>query len=324
MGSQASKENYSTDQSNIPTKTNDIKNIDIKSLGLTISSIDDVLNNSSYNGINNSKQKNIDYNIEQGKTINEENIKNYVKFFWKEGGEEVFITGTFCDWKKIIKMHKNNDNIFEAQILLIKGKYEFKFIVDGIWKCSSYYPQIKDNRGIINNYFDNTNSSNINNFDAENNSINGNITNFRKNKNFSNILRGNLEEMKNNYNNIYPFKDQLNQDAPKMPDVFEILMDLKENSNQKYIGNKRYLNFSIFNFDDSFKNILQPFHSYLNHLFTYNNLNILSFPEKQDENSGIYIKTKKKNFIGINCNIKIKNKYISIVYYTPLNKTYNK
>ena len=323
MGSQASKENYSTDQSNIPTKTNAKKNVDLKYLGLTISSIGEVVNNnSSYNGINISKQKNVDYNIEQVKIINNENIKKPIKFIWKEGGEEVFITGTFCDWKKRIKMHKIKDNIFEEQIPLAKGKYEFKFIVDGIWKCSSYYPQIKDNRGIINNYFDNTNSSNINNFDVGNNSINENITIYSKDKNLSTILRGNLEEMKNNYNNIYPLKDQLNQEAPKIPDVFEILIDLKDNSNQKYIGNEEYLNFSIFNFDDSFKNIIRPFHSYLNHLFTYNNLNMINFPEKrEEENSNIYLKIKNKNYIGINCNIKIKNKYISIVYYSPLNKT---
>ena len=39
-------------------------------------------------------------------------------------------------------------------LLLPKGKYVFKFIVDDIQKCSNNYPKINDNRGNVNNYID--------------------------------------------------------------------------------------------------------------------------------------------------------------------------
>jgi hypothetical protein len=165
MGSQMSKE-ISTDQSNLPTNTISSKKIDIKSLGKTNSSIGNIFNdNSSYNGIIYDKSKfSNNGQLSNENSFFDENKKKLVKFLWKEGGNEVFITGTFCDWKKKFKMNKNKNNIFEEELVLEKGKYEFKFIVDGEWKCSSFYPQIKDNRGINNNCFDTTNSENINLF----------------------------------------------------------------------------------------------------------------------------------------------------------------
>ena len=48
-------------------------------------------------------------------------------------------------------MNKNNCGYFEVEILLPKGKYQIKFIVDGLWKCSSNIIQEKDARGIKNN-----------------------------------------------------------------------------------------------------------------------------------------------------------------------------
>jgi hypothetical protein len=326
MGSQYSKDN-STDQSNIKTNSICSKKNDIKSLGISASSIGNICNDSSsYNGIIIDKTKInsilLDANyaneyIEKEKPKKTEKNKNSVKFFWIEGGNEVYITGTFCDWKKVIKMNKNKDNIFEKELFLPEGKYEFKFIVDNEWKFSSYYQKIKDNRGITNNYLDNTNLNNINDFNKlilESNKANITIS--------AQILRWNLEDMKKNYNNIIPYKDQLNEDAPKIPDVYEILMDLNENTNQKNIGNEQYLNYSFINSDKCFKSIIQPFHSYLNHLFTYNDINLITNTENnQNNNSNLKLKNKNISYMGINCNIKIKNKYISIVYFSPLNKT---
>lgn len=328
MGSQFSKEN-STEQSNIQTYTNSItaKKTDKISFDKSISSIGNIYNDdSNYKGIIIDKaeiRKNLFNNnyineyIEKEKPKPIENMNNLVKFYWEEGGNDVYITGTFCDWKKRIKMNKNKNNIFEQELLLDKGKYEFKFIVDNEWKCSSYYPQIKDNRGIINNYLDNTNLNNIKSFKI--NKLEENNANIN---NSQDLLRKNFEYLKNNYNNIFPYKEQFNEEAPKIPDVFEILIDLNNNTNQKYIGNIEYLGFPLINWDDSFKSIIQPFHSYLNHMFIHENINNINIPKKKQENNSNSNTTKKKiNFIGINCNIKIKNKYLSIVYYTPLNKT---
>lgn len=307
MGSQASKD-ISTAHSNPPKNSCS----SIKNMGLSISSLDNMNDSSNYNGISiekpstNKKTKNyISNNATKDNSINEQKSKYIINFLWEEGGNEIYITGSFCNWNERLKMYKNKKNIFELKIVLPKGQYEFKYIVDGVWKCSSLYPQKYDNKGNNNNYID---ISDIND-------------NLKININNSENTRPNLDDMKKNYNNIYPNKDQLNWEATKIPDVFEILLDLNDNSNQKFIGTKQYLNFSLTNFDETYKKILNPFHSYLNHLFTYNNIRTLKIANySNNDKSNSEQNIKKSNYIGINCNIKIKNKYISIVYYSPLNK----
>ena len=303
MGSHATKDN-SREQSKIHKNSLLTK----KQTYSTISSLtnnNSENENSSYNGINfdklKIKSKNDNYNsdqITQKKSISEVQNKNLIKFYWNEGGNEVFITGSFCEWDKRLKMRKNKNNIFEIELFLPKGKFEFKFIVDGLWRCSSNYQQIKDNRGNSNNFIDNI--SDTNNFNEIN--LNKNVTNLSEENNHK---IKNIDELKKNYSNIYPSIGQLNEEAPKIPDVLEISIDLTENSNQKNIGNEQYLDFSYINLDESFKNILQPVHSYLNHIFTNNDKKfIYNNSHKED--------TEKNTYLGINCNVKVKNKCISI------------
>ncbi len=311
MGSHATKDN-SSEQSKIHKNSLLTK----KQTYSTISSLtnnNSENENSSYNGINfdklKIKSKNDNYNsdqITQEKSISEAQNKNLIKFYWNEGGNEVFITGSFCEWDKRLKMRKNKNNIFEIELFLPKGKFEFKFIVDGLWRCSSNYQQIKDNRGNSNNFIDNI--SDTNNFNEIN--LNKNVTNLSEENNHK---IKNIDELKKNYSNIYPSIGQLNEEAPKIPDVLEISIDLTENSNQKNIGNEQYLDFSYINLDESFKNILQPVHSYLNHIFTNNDKKfIYNNSHKED--------TEKNTYLGINCNVKVKNKCISIIYYSPLSR----
>ena len=310
MGSHATKDN-SSEQSKIHKNSLLTK----KQTYSTISSLtnnNSENENSSYNGINfdklKIKSKNDNYNsdqITQEKSISEAQNKNLIKFYWNEGGNEVFITGSFCEWDKRLKMRKNKNNIFEIELFLPKGKFEFKFIVDGLWRCSSNYQQIKDNRGNSNNFIDNI--SDTNNFNEIN--LNKNVTNLSEENNHK---IKNIDELKKNYSNIYPSIGQLNEEAPKIPDVLEISIDLTENSNQKNIGNEQYLDFSYINLDESFKNILQPVHSYLNHIFTNNDKNFIYNSNKEE--------TEKNTYLGINCNVKVKNKCISIIYYSPLSR----
>ena len=311
MGSHATKDN-SSEQSKIHKNSLITK----KQTYSTISSLtnnNSENENSSYNGINfdklKIKSKNENYNsdqITQEKSISEAQNKNLIKFYWNEGGNEVFITGSFFEWDKRLKMRKNKNNIFEVELFLPKGKFEFKFIVDGIWRCSSNYQQIKDNRGNSNNFIDNV--SDTNNFNEIN--LNKNVNNLSEENNHK---IKNIDELKKNYSNIYPSIGQINEEAPKIPDVLEISIDLTENSNQKNIGNEQYLDFSYINLDESFKNILQPVHSYLNHIFTNNDKNyVFNNSHKED--------TEKNTYLGINCNVKVKNKCLSIIYYSPLSK----
>ena len=312
MGSHATKDN-SSEQSKIH-KNSVITNKQTYESISSLTNNNSENENSSYNGINfdkmKTKSKNNNYNsdqITQENSISETQNKNLIKFYWNEGGKEVFITGSFLEWNKRLKMHKNKNNIFEVELFLPKGKYEFKFIVDGSWKCSSNYQQIKDDRGNNNNFIDNI-SANYN-YNEINFNLNKNVTNLPEENNHK--MR-NIDELKKNYSNIYPSIDQLSEEAPKIPDVLEISIDLTENSNQKNIGNEQYLGFSYINLDESFKNILQPVHSYLNHIFTNNDKNFIYNSHKE--------KTENSTYLGINCNVKVKNKCISIIYYSPLSK----
>jgi hypothetical protein len=312
MGSHATKDN-SSEQSNIH-KNSVITNKQTYSTISSLTNNNSENENSSYNGINfdkmKTKSKNNNYNsdqITQEKSISETQNKNLIKFYWNEGGKEVFITGSFLEWNKRLKMHKNKNNIFEVELFLPKGKYEFKFIIDGSWRCSSNYQQIKDDRGNNNNFIDNISVNN--NFNEINFNLNKNVSNLSEENNHK--MR-NIDELKKNYSNIYPSIDQLSEEAPKIPDVLEISIDLTENSNQKNIGNEQYLDFSYINLDESFKNILQPVHSYLNHIFTNNDKSIIYNSHKEE--------TENSTYLGINCNVKVKNKCISIIYYSPLSK----
>ncbi len=50
-------------------------------------------------------------------------------------GSEVSVAGTFNDWTAGVKpmKDKKNDGNFSAVAILPKGKYEYKFVVNGVW-----------------------------------------------------------------------------------------------------------------------------------------------------------------------------------------------
>lgn len=69
-------------------------------------------------------------------------------FRWEQPAEEVFITGTFDNWSKSIKLEKQND-VFCKIVKLPWGKHRYKFIVDGNWETSGAFPTELDNFGNI-------------------------------------------------------------------------------------------------------------------------------------------------------------------------------
>ncbi|MBA4388154.1 MAG: glycoside hydrolase [Verrucomicrobia bacterium] len=62
--------------------------------------------------------------------------RKWVKFeFRAEPSIEVFVAGTFNNWNPAqarIK-EKNGDGIYRTSILLAQGRYEYKFVVNGVW-----------------------------------------------------------------------------------------------------------------------------------------------------------------------------------------------
>lgn len=54
-------------------------------------------------------------------------------FRWETGGEEVYVAGTFSHWKRI-PLVKSRDNFYTI-CELAEGDHEYKYIVDGAWRC---------------------------------------------------------------------------------------------------------------------------------------------------------------------------------------------
>ena len=62
------------------------------------------------------------------------------------GAKEVFLVGTFNEWKPGLRpMRRRSDGKWLAELNLPPGRYEFKFVVDGHW-C--YEPGFPDQAGL--------------------------------------------------------------------------------------------------------------------------------------------------------------------------------
>eukprot|EP01027_Heterolobosea_sp_BB2_P007799 GEZU01011577.1.p1 GENE.GEZU01011577.1~~GEZU01011577.1.p1 ORF type:complete len:232 (+),score=41.85 GEZU01011577.1:526-1221(+) len=70
-------------------------------------------------------------------------------FRWTHGGRNVYIAGTFNQWRENIPMTKSGDD-FIAILNVSIGKHEYKFIVDNEWKFDPTAPTVQ-NGGNVNN-----------------------------------------------------------------------------------------------------------------------------------------------------------------------------
>lgn len=77
-------------------------------------------------------------------------------FRWTEGGEKVFVMGTFTGWRKMIALSgpSPKDGSFQVQISLPPGTHRFKFVVDNEVKCSNFIPTATDHSGHFVNYLE--------------------------------------------------------------------------------------------------------------------------------------------------------------------------
>ena len=257
----------------------------------------------SYSGKNLKNKNNLSLQISPYK-------KEKTKIIWSEGGKEIFLTGNFCNWNKFYLMKKDSkDEYFYFILYLPKGLHQFKFKVDGQWKNSSLYPTI-NNQGNVNNYFDNSSSSNYDNLTMStvessvisttckntfkiNVNINNNKINDNNKKNNINFSYSNK-----NYCNYYPKINEMREYADIKPCYFQSETFHGVNQNQNKIGNKKYLFLeekNIFSGNDSYKDIGRKEHVILNHLF-----------QKQ--------KNKKSDLIN-SITIKYRHKNCTFLYY---------
>jgi hypothetical protein len=76
------------------------------------------------------------------------------EFIWKYGGKEILLAGSFTNWSPSIQMVPVDQNreYWRALVELDpKTCWEFKFVVDGVWRCSLDLPTTTDSNGNTNN-----------------------------------------------------------------------------------------------------------------------------------------------------------------------------
>lgn len=75
------------------------------------------------------------------------------EFIWKYGGQKVFLTGSFDQWRSSVAMvHDQADDVFRATVNLDPAStWYYKFVVDGVWRCSLDFATETDVHGNVNN-----------------------------------------------------------------------------------------------------------------------------------------------------------------------------
>ena len=196
------------------------------------------LNESDIKEINNIQTNQDDKNIKINKKNSEKNIKEIsTEFFWDEGGNTVYITGSFCDWKEFFLMEEKSKGVFKKTIMLLPGFYQYKFKVDNNWAYSKKQPKFEDNNGNVNNFIDTTQinlETNKNEVEVEikettlkekNKKDNINIK--RKSSNSSLGLLNNIE-----YSTYIPLKGEFNIKPLSLPGLYKTHYILNEKKNK--------------------------------------------------------------------------------------------
>lgn len=223
--------------------------------------------------------------------INEPKIQ--YKFEWKDGGNEVKITGSFLNnWKTKEKMKKNlTTGIYEITLSIPKGIHQFKFIVDDRWVCSQHYKITKDKDNNANNVIDLTDYT-----PPQAVEDNDSTTKKKKKKSGKDV----------EYNCNYPNANEINIEAPGIPNHYFPHFNLNLQTYQPSLENF-FRNEFIFNKSktiletNTLKTILTISHEKLSHI-CFNN-------EKNENSNEKYIRTAitQRN----------KHKFITIIYFSP-------
>ena len=172
---------------------------------------------------------------------NNSNIKEIrTEFYWDEGGNNIYITGSFCDWKEFFLMEKKEKGVFNKVLMLQPGFYQYKFKVDDKWAYSKKQPKFEDSNGNVNNFIDTTNI-NINDINNKNkneveeeikekNSKDKNNKNNNIKRNSSNNSLGLLNNVE--YSTYIPLKGEFNIKPLSLPGLYKTHYILNEKKNK--------------------------------------------------------------------------------------------
>ena len=212
---------------------------------------------------------------ELSNTASEKIEKIPTTFEWDNGGNTVYVTGSFCNWKQYFLMKKEKFNLFLLTLNLPKGYHQYKFRVDNEWKYNEKFPTCDDG-GNINNFLDTTNWEITVNKTDEGTTINS--TNFTDNNDLSKLSKICKEKSKNSgyfkmkrYSDYIPNKDEFIEKIPEIPNQYQNNMNINLLTNQNNLGNAHFLKISennIMSDNIAFKNIVNSYHEQTNHLRT--------------------------------------------------------
>ncbi|CAO3600854.1 unnamed protein product [Absidia cylindrospora] len=107
------------------------------------------LNNPSYSPASSNAFNNSDV-LSKEKAQMEPELRSTI-ITWSQGGDNVYVTGTFNGWKRKLKLVKSTHD-FNAVLDLPLGTHRLKFIVDDEWKCSNDLETATDLDGNLVNY----------------------------------------------------------------------------------------------------------------------------------------------------------------------------
>ena len=244
------------------------------------------------------------------------------EFYWDEGGNEIYITGSFCEWKDFFLMEKNEKGIYTKILMLPPGFYQYKFKIDNNWAYSQKQPKFEDNNGNVNNFIDTTNYNENMIQDKQQEKKKDKKENIEKTQKFridniiepkykiNNIKRNPSTKSTNSigiysdYSTYIPLKTELSIKPSALPGLYKTHYNLNEKKN-KIIYEKK---FSQIEYIDHTNNLLTNqyvgfqnlYHIHSNHLHskeisdTKNNVTSIISRYRAKFSTFIYYKEKKQ------------------------------
>ena len=256
--------------------------------------------------LNFAKEKNSQIKEDSIITSSEKFDRIPTTFEWDDGGINVYVTGSFCNWKQFFLMKKNSQNSFILTLNLPKGYHQYKFKVDNVWKYNEKFPICNDS-GYINNFVDTSNweitvinKDEGSTMNSSNDTDNNGLSKLSKSRN-SVPLKLDM------YSDYIPKKDEFGEKIPELPGIYKNILNINLLSNQNNIGNKQFLKISennILSDNMAFKKIINIHNEQINHLKT----NITN-NKKNDKNNN------KDIIYSISSRYRLK--YTTFIYYNP-------
>lgn len=242
-------------------------------------------------------------------------IKHPLTIIWNgKCNSNVYITGSFCKWNQQFQLTYNeHTHHYEYTAYLPQGTYQFKFIVDNTWQCSNAYPVTVDSNNNVNNYIEHSTSNDIDddlssdigessNKDTSDSSIKP-ITNNKCKCKLTHNKQSKVNKTHLPYANVFPQCSELKPKCPCVPHELKTQLSFVEYNYIQPVGSKlKYLSTlekNILNENHSFKQIHQPPHVVVNHLFTCN---------------------KPSSYVCLCSHLRIRNKHTTFIFCNPIQR----